>query len=74
DIWLTFARDEEIKRLANGARDKRNRLLAECDWTQTVDSPLSNEQKAAWATYRQALRDVPEQPGFPYDIKWPERP
>lgn len=41
-------------------RKKRNKLLAECDWTQFFDSPLSVEQKQAWATYRQALRDLPE--------------
>ena len=36
---------------------QRNRLLAESDWTQTADNPISN--KAAWATYRQQLRDFP---------------
>ena len=39
-------------------RMERNRLLAECDWTQGADSPLSNSQKAKWATYRQSLRDI----------------
>ena len=37
----------------------RNRLLAQCDWTQAVDSPLSDVKKAEWATYRQKLRDLP---------------
>lgn len=37
----------------------RNRLLAQCDWTQAADSPLSDSKKAEWATYRQALRDLP---------------
>lgn len=40
-------------------RATRDSKLAECDWTQMPDSALSTEQKAAWATYRQALRDFP---------------
>jgi len=40
-------------------RDKRQSLLANSDWTQTVDSPLSDSKKAEWATYRQKLRDLP---------------
>lgn len=40
-------------------RRDRNSLLAECDWTQNSDSPLTTEKKTEWATYRQALRDVP---------------
>lgn len=39
-------------------RAKRNRLLAESDWTQAADSPLTDAKKAEWATYRQALRDL----------------
>tara|TARA_X000001382_G_scaffold109941_1_gene86293 strand:+ start:1354 stop:1707 length:354 start_codon:yes stop_codon:yes gene_type:complete len=40
-------------------RAHRTSLLKECDWTQTADSPLSNSKKTEWATYRQALRDLP---------------
>ena len=61
----------ENDRLAAAAREKRNALLAECDWTQVADAPVD---KAAWASYRQALRDVPSQPGFPYNVIWPEVP
>ena len=39
-------------------RGLRNRKLAKCDWTQAPDSPLSDEKKKEWATYRQALRDL----------------
>lgn len=46
--------------------DKRNRRLQASDWTQMPDSALSAEKKAEWATYRQALRDVPQQ--FPPDV------
>ena len=42
-------------------RMQRNGLLAASDWTQLADSPLTDEKKAEWATYRQALRDYPAQ-------------
>jgi hypothetical protein len=46
--------------------------LAASDWTQMPDYNGAN--KTAWATYRQALRDVPAQAGFPWDVTWPEMP
>jgi hypothetical protein len=49
-------------------RTIRNNLLAACDWTQVLDAPAD---KDVWADYRQALRDVPEQAGFPAQIEWP---
>lgn len=52
-------------------RADRNRKLTECDWTQLSDSPLSDADKVAWAAYRQALRELPEQPGFPWNVVWP---
>jgi hypothetical protein len=52
-------------------RSERNALLAASDWTQLADSTAD---KAAWATYRQALRDVTEQSGFPWTIDWPTQP
>lgn len=52
-------------------REDRNRRLADCDWTQLADSPVD---KAVWATYRQALRDVPTQTGFPWTVVWPDAP
>lgn len=55
-------------------RQQRNDLLSACDWTQLSDCPLSDTDKAAWATYRGELRDVPEQSGFPWNITWPEKP
>lgn len=56
---------------AKSVRDHRTTKLAECDWTQLADAPVD---KAAWATYRQALRDVTKQAGFPWDIEWPVAP
>lgn len=55
-------------------RAKRNTLLAESDWTQLIDSPLIPEQKTAWANYRQELRDVTTQAGFPWEVTWPTEP
>lgn len=56
---------------AKSMRVTRNAKLAESDWTQLADSP---ENKAAWATYRQALRDIPTQAGFPWEVQWPTQP
>jgi len=55
-------------------REERDDLLLKSDWTQTVDVNLSAEIKAKWADYRQKLRDVTKQVGFPYHIEWPEKP
>jgi Phage tail assembly chaperone protein len=56
---------------AKSVRDQRNTKLSECDWTQVADAPVD---KATWATYRQALRDISSQAGFPWDITWPDAP
>jgi hypothetical protein len=56
------------------ARAMRDKLLAESDWTQMPDSPLSDEQREAYRVYRQALRDITAQEGFPASITWPELP
>ena len=56
---------------AASQRTERNRLIAVCDWTQVADSPVDKE---VWATYRQSLRDIPSQSGFPWDITWPVEP
>ena len=56
---------------AKSVRDQRNQKLAECDWTQLADSTAD---KAAWATYRQALRDITKQEDFPWTIDWPTKP
>lgn len=56
---------------AGQVRAERNGKLTSSDWTQVADAPVD---KAAWATYRQALRDISSQAGFPWDIQWPEAP
>jgi hypothetical protein len=55
-------------------RDDRNSRLAASDWTVLTDAQLSAAQKTAWKVYRQALRDVPAQAGFPLQIDWPIAP
>ena len=66
--WATGAND----RKAAEVRAERDTKLAASDWTQMPDYNGAN--KTAWATYRQALRDVPAQAGFPWDVTWPEMP
>jgi hypothetical protein len=56
---------------AKSVRDERTKKLAETDWTQLTDAPVNG---AAWATYRQALRDVTAQESFPWNIVWPTKP
>ena len=56
---------------AKSVRDQRNTKLSESDWTQVADAPVD---KAAWATYRQELRDISKQAGFPWDAVWPTIP
>ena len=52
--------DETVSGLAiDQVRKFRNAQLKACDWTQTLDSPLNDEQRQAWSAYRQALRDFP---------------
>ena len=57
--------------MASNVRRDRNRKLSACDWTQLADNMAD---KAAWATYRQALRDIPSQDGFPWNVTWPTEP
>lgn len=68
DAEAIAAMDEQQ---STSQRAERNRKLAECDWTQLADATVD---KTAWATYRQGLRDVPTQSGFPWDITWPVEP
>lgn len=56
---------------AKAIRTQRGEKLKDSDWTQVADAPVD---QAAWATYRQALRDISTQEGFPWTINWPEQP
>ena len=60
--------------LAREARDKRDRLLDESDWFMMPDYPAKAEDLAAVKVYRQNLRDISKQSGFPHEIVWPTKP
>ena len=65
---------EDIPMTAEEARAKRDKLLAETDWTQVLDAPIDAATLEAYRAYRQDLRDITEQDGFPETITWPELP
>jgi hypothetical protein len=68
DADAIVAKDAEQ---AKSVRQQRGEKLKDSDWTQVIDAPVD---QAAWATYRQALRDITGQEGFPWTITWPEQP
>ena len=55
-------------------RNDRNLKLAESDWTQAADSPLSDSKKLEWASYRTLLRDLPSNTSDPRNPDWPQKP
>lgn len=69
----SIAAAKEIGAISCGrqVKEKRDLLLLESDWTQVADAPVD---KTAWATYRQALRDISAQAGFPWTVDWPTQP
>lgn len=74
--WSVADMDEEAiaakdAEQAKSVRAERDKKLADCDWTQVADAPVN---KTTWATYRQALRDITDQSGFPWTINWPSAP
>lgn len=72
-IWVNPNLNQNIlsQELAVSIRLYRNKLLTDTDWTQLSDSPID---KNIWAAYRQALRDIPQQSGFPENVVWPTEP
>ena len=65
--------EQKRERLAwNDLRSTRNKLLAECDWTQGRDIP--DGVASAWASYRQGLRDLPQNTTDPLNPVWPVKP
>jgi hypothetical protein len=71
--WQAYCFDKDAEQ-AKAVRADRNKRLAECDWTQLIDTPLDPDGKLAWQLYRETLRMVPEQPKFPWEIQWPPEP
>ncbi len=81
--WQTVALSEmpslpqpeiDLDALAEEIRTQRDALLAETDWTQCLDAPIDTDSQLDYRVYRQALRDITEQTGFPLDVTWPEMP
>ena len=70
DAEAAYKTAKDAEQAAN-VRTSRNDLLTKCDWTQIADSTAD---KPAWATYRQALRDITTQEGFPWNVTWPQEP
>ena len=62
------------EQLLEALRVARNALLAASDWSQFADAPLTDDQRAAWRAYRQALRDLPETTPDLAAIEWPVTP
>lgn len=67
DMW------EQIENAWGNIRSRRNIELVESDWTQVMDSPLTEIEKGLWRLYRQSLRDITLQPD-PFNIIWPVKP
>ena len=67
----TARKNEEA---ATAVRAERDKLIASCDWMAIKAFEGGTTVSTEWATYRQALRDVSAQAGFPNDITWPEKP
>jgi hypothetical protein len=80
DVWVQswdivpLTPEEVEERLAGQSesiRIKRNQLLTDSDWTQVLDAPVN---QPSWASYRQTLRDITTQEGFPWSVEWPTQP
>ena len=72
--WSTYQWTNNTNEAIYFVLNKRNRLLYESDWTQIPNNPLTAEQQSAWAVYRQELRDITSQSGYPFNVIWPTPP
>lgn len=66
--------DKAIHTAKRNIREERDRLLSATDWVVVKANERGNPVPQAWADYRQAMRDVPDQAGFPYSVEWPTKP
>jgi len=71
DLYEAEEQQAQEENLRLQVRLERDSLLLSSDWTQVADAPVD---KTAWSTYRQALRDIPSQAGFPNEVTWPTEP
>lgn len=77
--WKIVHMNEEEQLAVDTAKSREMRMLrdqrlVESDWSQLPDAPLTESQKIAWIDYRDQLRKVPSQQGFPWIIEWPAQP
>lgn len=70
--YSSFTWEVNLELAIEAARNRRDVLFSKSDWTQLPDVPLSTKDK--WTEYRQALRDITSQAGYPFQITWPEPP
>jgi hypothetical protein len=69
--WVRFRPEINYERVVRAERDKK---LAECDWIVTKYTEQGEPVPQDWVAYRQALRDISDQEGFPENVVWPEKP
>jgi hypothetical protein len=72
--WNDYETNTKPAVALNDLRLVRDAKLAQSDWTQGADSPLTDSKKTEWATYRQALRDITDDATSLNDVTWPEKP
>jgi hypothetical protein len=72
--WINKTWIQNYDQAKNNVLAQRRDLLVNSDWTQTLNVPFSQEKQQEWATYRQQLRDITLQPGYPYNVDWPTPP
>ena len=65
---------ERLEQAAETARNQRDRLLTGSDWVTIRATDTGDPVPTEWQTYRQALRDIPDQTGFPDNVEWPQEP
>jgi hypothetical protein len=65
--------DETVEERSKRLRELRDHALRECDWVMLPDTGFSSEAISRFKKYRQDLRDVPQQSGFPFDVEWPSQ-
>jgi hypothetical protein len=76
-VWRDYQWNYDNSEMWTSIKNQRNYLLLLSDWTQLPDSPLSEEKKTEWTTYRQGLRDLPasnSEAESEVDIEWPPQP
>ena len=72
--WVVEAEIACVSEIEEEVKKERNRLLVESDYTMTADYPCTDSERNAWLTYRQVLRDLPDQQGYPLNVVWPDAP